>query len=225
MRRLMVALSLVTLALLSLVPLAGATGERAGGALIDGSGNSIGSVELEQTAGGVRVTVKLDSANVVKPGLHGIHFHAVGKCEGPAFTSAGSHYNPAGKSHGLQSPGGPHAGDLPNLPIDASTATQGGYRWTATTDLIALSPGPATLFDADGAALVIHANPDDQVTDPTGISGDRVACAVITQQAPSLPNTGAGCATPSPWVPAALLGLATLALTGLVAGLARRRAA
>ncbi len=175
--------------------------------MIDSSGNRVGVVELEQTASGVRVTVQVAG---IPAGTHGIHFHAVGKCDTPDFMSAGGHFNPTSKKHGLDSPDGPHAGDLPNLSVNV---------YTATTDRISLTPGPATLFDADGTALVIHANPDDQVTDPAGNSGGRIACAVITQQAPSLPNTGAGGGAPSPWAPAALLGLATLALT-VGAGLA-----
>ena len=225
MKRVLMILGLVLVAALSTSSAAGAVGEQAGGTLIDGSGRVIGSVSLQETAGAVTMKVVLNGGDVVKPGLHGIHFHAVGKCDGPDFMSAGGHFNPAGKKHGLNNPQGPHAGDLPNLPIDASTATQGGYAWITTTTLVTLSPGPSSLFDADGTALVIHANPDDEMTDPAGNSGGRIACAVLGRvAAPGLPNTGAGgtAPQPTPWARAALLGLATLALTGATMAFRRR---
>jgi superoxide dismutase, Cu-Zn family len=227
MRKLLAVMGLAMALVLSAAAAAGAVGEQAGGTLIDGSGRAIGSVLLQETAGAVTVRVALNGSDVVKPGLHGIHFHAVGKCDGPDFMSAGAHFNPTGKKHGLNNPQGPHAGDLPNLPIDASTATQGGYAWITTTTLVTLSPGPSSLFDADGTALVIHANPDDEMTDPAGNSGGRIACAVLQRAAaPGLPNTGAGGAAPrpAPWAQAALLGLATLALTGAAMAFRRRRA-
>ena len=110
------------------------------------------------------------------PGLHGIHIHAVGSCVGPAFASAGSHYNPAARRHGLANPEGPHNGDLPNLVVNG----EGIGHLSAKTELVTLAAGAATAFDADGSAVVIHAAEDDQVTDPTGNSGGRVACGVIT---------------------------------------------
>jgi Cu-Zn family superoxide dismutase len=112
------------------------------------------------------------------PGLHGIHIHAVGACS-PAFTAAGGHYNPLVHQHGLENPSGPHAGDLPNLVVNGA----GIGHLDAVTDRVTLSPGPATLFDTTalvvGSAFIIHAGPDDQLTDPTGGSGGRIACAVI----------------------------------------------
>ena len=187
MRRIMAILGITIVALLTLTPLAGAEGERASGTLIDGTGKAIGAVQLEQRGGGVTVAVTLQGADVVKPGEHGIHLHAVGKCDGPDFTTAGGHFNPGGKKHGARNPEGPHAGDLPNLVAGAQGTT---YQATATG--VTLSAGPASLFAADGTALVIHANPDDQVTDPAGNSGGRVACAVLALTAPGLPNTNSG---------------------------------
>ncbi len=109
-------------------------------------------------------------------GLHGIHIHAVGSCTAPSFGSVGGHYNPFVHQHGLKNPNGPHAGDLPNLVVDAS----GHGRLQAKTDRVTLSPGLATLFDGDGSALIIHANPDDQVTNVgNGGSGARIACGVV----------------------------------------------
>jgi Cu-Zn family superoxide dismutase len=141
--------------------------------LRDASGRTVGAVYFAQQRSGslgVAVTVAGISA-----GTHGIHLHAVGSCVGPAFASAGGHYNPAGRRHGLENPDGPHNGDLPNLVVNEA----GIGHLSAKTELVTLAPGAATLFDGNGSALVIHANTDDQVTDPTGNSGGRVACGVI----------------------------------------------
>ena len=100
-------------------------------------------------------------------GLHGIHLHEKGLCEGPKFESAGKHWNPGGKQHGRDNPLGAHLGDLPNIEVGVS----GG-----TARIAAVG---AELADADGTALVLHAKPDDYQTDPSGASGDRVACAVV----------------------------------------------
>ncbi len=83
------------------------------------------------------------------------------------------------KQHGFNNPNGAHAGDLPNFAVGPSTASAGGYTFTATTTMVTLSPGPTSISDADGTALVIHANPDDDMTDPAGNSGGRVACAIL----------------------------------------------
>ena len=221
-------LGMVLVVVLATVPAAGAVGERASGNFIDGTGAVIGQVQLEQLAdNSVRMSLTLKDANVVKQGQHGIHFHAVGMCDGPDFMTAGGHFNPTNKQHGTKNPQGPHAGDLPNLPIDASTAAQSGYAATLTTTMITLSPGPTSIFDADGTALVIHANPDDEMTDPTGNSGGRIACAVLAQNAPgSLPSTGGGAAVRQRqlWQRVALLALVTLATTAAVVVMGRRRA-
>ncbi len=228
MRRLLtilITLGMALLALLAITAPAGAVGERAGGTLVDGSGQTIGSVQLEQLAGGVVAVVTFQGTDVIRPGEHGIHFHAVGRCDGPDFMSAGGHYNPTSRQHGFNNPQGPHRGDLENLIVGASTATQSGYRYQTVTDGVTLSSGPATLFDADGTALVIHANADDYVTDPAGNSGGRVACAVLTLTTPGMPSTGAGgMAAPAPWGRAALLGALTLLVTVPAARVARRRA-
>jgi Cu-Zn family superoxide dismutase len=192
---------------------AGAAGPGAGGQLIDRAGAPVGRVALAPDGAGVRITVE---ASGLTPGLHGIHLHAAGACVGPAFASAGGHVNPAGKKHGLHNPEGAHGGDLPNL----TAAADGAARYATTTHLITLDAGPTGLFDADGAALVIHAMPDDERTDPTGNSGDRVACAVL-RPTPAMPDTGAGGAAEGSPLP--LLAVAGLsALAGLAAGRRRR---
>jgi len=143
--------------------------------LKDAKGQTIGTADLAQQDGRVRIVVQ---AKGLTPGKHGIHIHAVGSCEPPAFTSAGAHYNPLGAKHGLEAPDGAHAGDLPNLEADAS----GNARYEAMTDRITLREGLTSVFDGDGSAVVIHEKEDDQKTDPTGNSGGRVACGVIVKR-------------------------------------------
>jgi Cu-Zn family superoxide dismutase len=164
--------------LLFLLPLlfpACAPVEPAGGPpmpLINALGAPIGTVRAWQTAGGV--TFRIDASGLPH-GVHGIHVHAVGRCDPPEFTTAGGHWNPTGHKHGMNSPAGPHAGDLPNVEVAANGVLG------ATVTLPGASM--ANLLDADGAALVLHAGADDYVTDPSGNSGARIACAVILPQA------------------------------------------
>jgi len=136
--------------------------------LIDSTGRQIGTVAVWQTNGGVSFHV---NASGLPHGLHGIHVHPIGRCDPPDFASAGTHWNPTGKQHGLNNPQGPHAGDLPNVEV----AANGVLNATVTVAGATM----ANLLDADGAALVIHGQADDYVTDPSGNSGPRIACAVI----------------------------------------------
>ena len=125
------------------------------------------------TASADRLTLTL-AATGLAAGTHGTHLHMVGKCEAPGFTTAGGHLNPAGHQHGTNNPAGSHLGDLPNLTID------GQGRGVLSTQINGtLSEAEAALFDADGTAIVIHAAPDDYMTDPSGNSGERIACAVL----------------------------------------------
>src|SRR5205807_6533161 len=131
-----------------------------------------GGPTLSELPGGVRLTLRV---NGLRPGEHGFHIHAVGKCEPPDFTSAGAHFNPYGKHHGLANPDGPHAGDFPNLKVGAN-----GTGSLATVDsLVALKEGLNSLFRPGGTSLIIHVDPDDEKTDPAGNSGARVACGVV----------------------------------------------
>lgn len=152
----------------------GAHGERrASATLLDATGRQVGVVDLAEDGSSVAVSGTFQS---LAPGQHGIHFHSVGRCDAAgAFASAGGHFNPAARKHGLESADGPHAGDLPNLVIDSTGA--GSYR--ATTSRVTLAAGSASLLDADGSAVVVHATADDQRTDPAGNSGARIACGVI----------------------------------------------
>jgi Cu-Zn family superoxide dismutase len=143
-------------------------------ALTDVNGAAVGTAQLWQEAGGL-VHVNATVASLT-PGPHGIHFHAVGRCEGSTqFNTAGAHYNPLNRDHGLTHPSGPHAGDAPNI----VAGDDGRGNLSFTTDRVTLTSGGTTLFDADGTALIIHAAADDQVTQPAGNSGARVACGVV----------------------------------------------
>jgi Cu-Zn family superoxide dismutase len=146
----------------------------AGAPLKDKEGKDVGAATLIQTAEGVRIAV---TGYRLPPGTHGLHIHAVGECQPPDFTSAGAHFNPTGKQHGRLNPAGPHAGDLPNLAVAASG--EGGI--DITTKAMTLDPGPASLLGGKGTSIVIHAGADDEKTDPTGNSGARIACGVITK--------------------------------------------
>ena len=141
--------------------------------LKDKDGKQVGVARFREIGKGVTVNVDVKG---LTPGLHAVHVHAVGKCEPPAFTSAGGHFNPAQKKHGHKSPEGAHAGDLPNMLV----AKDGTGRFEAFTDGMTLRPGATSVFDKDGSALVIHAGIDDYATDPTGNAGDRAACGIIT---------------------------------------------
>ncbi len=149
--------------------------------LINSSGQEIGAVRAWQTSGGV--TFRID-AHGLPHGVHGFHIHSVGRCDPPEFTSAGPHWNPAERKHGLNNPAGPHGGDLRNVTV----AANGALGETVTVSGAALVGAAGTagaLLDADGAALVLHAQADDYATDPSGNSGARIACAVI-QPTPEL---------------------------------------
>lgn len=143
-------------------------------ALKDKDGKDVGRATIIETGEGVRIAV---TGYRLPPGAHGLHIHAVGRCDPPQFASAGGHFNPASKQHGTQNPAGPHAGDLPNLEVAASG--EGGI--DATTKLVTLQPGSTSLLGPAGTSLVVHAAADDYKTDPSGNSGDRIACGVITK--------------------------------------------
>jgi len=137
-------------------------------------GQEAGTAIIKSASHGVVVQVK---AKNLPAGEHGIHFHQSAKCDPPDFKTAGAHFNPDGKKHGVKNPEGHHAGDMKNLTVAANG--------TATTTIVDhdvnLGDGSHSLLSNGGTALVIHAKPDDMMTDPTGNSGDRIACGVITK--------------------------------------------
>ncbi len=151
-----------------------ATDNTATAQVVNAQGQSVGTANLVQIGDVVRVVFE---AKGLPPGQHGVHIHEIGKCEAPGFETAGGHFNPDRKQHGALNPQGSHAGDLPNLTV----AADGTGRLETATKQISLLSGPSSLFDSDGSALVVHASPDDFRTDPTGNSGARIACGVITK--------------------------------------------
>lgn len=164
-------LGLVTATLLLATP---AFAQEARGTFIDLEGAEAGSVMLTQADGSVAIS---GDAMGLEPGEHGIHFHMTGDCDAAGkFESAGGHFNPTDHKHGLENTEGPHAGDLPNLTV----GDDGAAAIDLTSDMISLTEGEdGYVFDEDGTALIIHAAMDDQMTDPSGNSGDRLLCAVI----------------------------------------------
>jgi len=149
-----------------------AAAQTASATLKTADGKDAGTVKLAQMPGGVLLTL---SVKGLPAGEKAFHVHAVGKCE-PPFTTAGGHFNPDQKKHGMMSPEGSHAGDMPNLHIPAS----GDLTVEVLNAAITLEKGKAnSVFDADGSAIVIHAGKDDYKSDPAGDAGARIACGII----------------------------------------------
>jgi Cu-Zn family superoxide dismutase len=142
--------------------------------IVNAQGQKIGTAMLSAADGGVKIDV---SVSQLPPGTHGIHIHAVGKCEGSDFKTAGGHFNPTTKEHGKDNPKGPHAGDLNNIEVGAD----GSAKAVLLDTLVTLGDGPNSLFHEGGTAIVIHEKTDDYKTDPSGNSGGRIACGVIVK--------------------------------------------
>lgn len=139
--------------------------------LVDARGADRGRVDIYREGSALRLELV---ARGFGAGTYAMHIHETGRCDAPKFTSAGAHWNPTGAEHGRDNPRGAHHGDLPNLVIEPDTIGR------ATLQLVGTRlTGDGAMLDADGASFVIHAGPDDMKTDPSGNSGDRIACGVI----------------------------------------------
>ena len=139
-------------------------------AMRDATGKDLGTLTLSDAQGGIMV---MGSLKGLPAGVHAIHFHTVGSCT-PNFAAAGGHWNPTNMQHGKDAPGGPHLGDTPNITV----AADGSFSGMVTSPGGTLH-GANALLDADGAAVVIHAQPDDYKSQPAGAAGDRIACGVV----------------------------------------------
>lgn len=164
----------VLLSLSAAVKLAAAAHNSAHADIVNAQGAKIGTAKLTDIGHGVKIEVKISE---LSPGEHGIHIHNVGKCEPPKFASAGGHFNPTNTHHGTNSKLGPHPhlGDLLNLLVDK----KGNANQTFIANGVTFGDDPNSLFHEGGTALVIHAGEDDFMSDPSGGSGDRIACGVI----------------------------------------------
>lgn len=138
----------------------------------DAAGRSVGTATASQSGDSIRIRIE---GMMMPQGARGAHIHMTGSCVAPGFTSAGDHWNPTGQEHGKDNPQGMHMGDLPNLMV--GTDGRGTLEYTIPNAWV--SGGTMPLLDADGAAIVIHAGPDDYRTNPSGNSGARIACGVF----------------------------------------------
>jgi superoxide dismutase, Cu-Zn family len=165
--------TIVGVIVLAMMGIISAQGDQAKATLKDAQGQTVGEATLTETPHGVLIHVNLTKGPT---GVHAFHIHAVGKCE-PPFTSAGPHFNPENKQHGVENPMGMHAGDMPNIQVPSD----GALMFDVFVPVVTLKAGATSLLDADGSALIVHAKNDDYKSDPAGNAGDRVICGIVTK--------------------------------------------
>ncbi|WLR43347.1 superoxide dismutase family protein [Bacillus carboniphilus] len=144
--------------------------------LINQAEEKIGVASLNQVKDKLYVRI---ISNGLTAGEHGVHFHETGLCEAPSFISAGGHFNPEEASHGFHNGKDVHAGDLPNIFVQQDGTVD---MTVSTTGVTLMAKHDHSLLDRDGSSIIIHENSDDYKTDPSGNSGDRFACGVISGQ-------------------------------------------
>jgi Cu-Zn family superoxide dismutase len=140
--------------------------------IIDARGKEIGTATLTQQPNGVLIESQVSG---LQQGTRAFHIHQKGVCETPSFESAGGHFNPTDRKHGMEVFGGPHAGDLPNIIV----GPDGSARASTLNPYVTLGPGKTSLLGEDGTALVIHAGQDDYRSQPSGDAGNRIACGRV----------------------------------------------
>lgn len=143
--------------------------------LKDLKGNNVGMAMISPAKGG-GISIEL-TLKGLPPGEHALHLHEVAKCEPPSYKSAGAHFNPGKKQHGLSNPNGPHAGDMPNFTV----AANGTVTTTITNKNVTMGAEPNSIFAGGGTALVIHEKADDGKSEPAGNAGNPIACGAITK--------------------------------------------
>jgi len=172
MKRLILTCALVCIALSIALGAAKAPKLSAKAELHDAQGKAVGTVTFKPAAAGVKISLRVMG---LPAGTHAFHIHTAGQCEAPDFKTAGGHFNPEQKKHGLKNPDGPHAGDMPNITVGAN----GKGKATVVNTRVTLGEGDNSLFHEGGTAIVIHEKADDDMSDPAGNAGSRIACGVI----------------------------------------------
>ena len=167
--------TLIAAAMMGFVGVASVSAQMKHVDITNAKGANVGMAMISPAKGG-GVSIEL-SLKALPPGEHGIHLHEVAKCEGPDYKSAGAHFNPAKKQHGLSNPNGPHAGDMPNFTV----AANGTAQTTITNKNLTMDAGANSIYAGGGTALVIHERADDLKTDPSGNAGNPLACGAITK--------------------------------------------